>query len=85
MSLRRERLAVVLLGLLGGCDKDSDKISAEPASSVSQGAEAAGGSASKAAPKPAGSVGASEVAPKPSGSAKAGKCAAGGCAPGKCG
>jgi hypothetical protein len=85
MSIPRERLVVVLLGLLAGCEKDAEKISPEPASSASQAAEAASGNAAKAAPKPAATVGATEVTPKASGSAKAGSCAPGGCAPGKCG
>jgi hypothetical protein len=81
MSVQRERVAVVLLGLLGACEKGADEITAEPAGSAAQAAQAA----DKTKTKPASSVGAEEVSPKPAGSEKAGSCAPGGCAPGKCG
>jgi len=75
-SMTRECLSVLLLGLVAGCEKDA--IRAE---------KPADGAAKTAAPSAANSVGASEVTPAASGKAKGAEktCAAGGCAPGKCG
>lgn len=69
----RDRLVLLLFGLLSGCEKES--LQAEPAAS-----------AKAEAKDEAAEVGAEEVVP--AGSSSAGKqktCAPGGCAPGKCG